>query len=372
VEKGLHSVDETLELKSLSAAYRGRRALVTGQSGFKGSWLALWLERLGAEILGYSLPPPTKPSHFEELKPAYRSVVGDILDKASLEKAFSSFKPEIVFHLAAQPLVRRSYREPVETFATNVMGTVEVLEACRLCPSVKAIVVVTSDKCYENREWLWGYRESDPMGGYDPYSASKGCAELVVSSYRRSFFEGQGKTLLASCRAGNVIGGGDWAEDRLVPDIMKAAAEGRPVEIRNPAATRPWQHVLEPLSGYLLVGSRLLAGDASAASGWNFGPDDEGALSVGEIASMIKPLWPSLELKIAKQKDAPHEAGLLKLDCSKARQLLKWRPVWSAAKAVERTVAWHKLFHETGRLASSADLDQYIRDAKGKALPWTE
>lgn len=366
-------MDKALDLSSsFGGAYKGRRVLLTGHTGFKGSWLAAWLELLGAKVLGYSLPPPTCPSHFEMLKLGVESVEGDILDAAKLERAFASFKPEIVFHLAAQPLVRLSYKEPASTFAVNVQGTVNVLEAARKCPSVKAVAVVTSDKCYENREWVWGYRESDPMGGYDPYSASKGCAELVASSYGRSFFGTKDGALLASCRAGNVIGGGDWAEDRLMPDIMKAAAAGRAVEIRNPLSTRPWQHVLDPLSGYLLVGWRLLEGNAMAAGAWNFGPDADGSATVGEIAAGVGEVWPKAQFAIAELKDAPHEAGLLKLDCAKARDLLKWRPVWDLKTALERTVSWYRGNFEGKPLASHADIKAYCAAASRKGLAWTK
>lgn len=362
---------------SFGAVYKNRKVFLTGHTGFKGSWLAYWLERLGAEVDGYALQAPSEPNHVALLQLKAKSRIDDIRDCEKLKAAFAESQPEIVFHLAAQPLVRLSYREPVETFASNVMGTANVLEAARQTPSVKAIVVVTSDKCYENREWVWGYRENDPMGGYDPYSASKGCSELVAASYRNSFFNNASygvkhNTLLASCRAGNVIGGGDWAEDRLVPDIMKAANEGRSVEIRNPYATRPWQHVLEPLSGYLLVGQRLLSRDVAAATSWNFGPEEEGSLSVGELAKLIKPLWPKVDFQVSAPKEAPHEAGLLKLDCSKAHQLLKWKPVWNAGKTIERTVAWYRAFYEGKSLATAADLEKYIEDAQAKELIWTK
>ncbi len=344
--------------------YQGKKVLLTGHTGFKGSWLVCWLQQLGAEVCGYSLPAPTDPAHWNLLKLDLRSELADIRDFQTLEKTFHEFQPEIVFHLAAQPLVRASYRDPVETWSTNVMGTLNVFEACRKTESVRAVVNVTSDKCYENREWDRGYRENDAMGGYDPYSASKGCSELLTASYRNSYFNNAAfgakhQTLLASCRAGNVIGGGDWAEDRLVPDIMRAVAAGKPVEIRNPHATRPWQHVLEPLGGYLLVGQRLLEGKPEFASGWNFGPDDASDLSVREVVENIKLHWDRIETRLAQAVDAPHEAHLLKLDCTKARKELGWRPAWNSAKTFEQTVGWYRKFYEDGALATEADLDAY-------------
>ncbi|NLX26355.1 MAG: CDP-glucose 4,6-dehydratase [Lentisphaerae bacterium] len=345
--------------------YQGKKVLLTGHTGFKGSWMAVWLQKLGAEVCGYALPPPTKPSHWDLLKPDIRSESADIRDAQTLERTVLSFKPEIVFHMAAQPLVRLSYRNPVDTYSTNVMGTLHLFEACRKADSVRAIVNVTSDKCYENREWERGYREDDAMGGYDPYSSSKGCAELLTASYRNSYFNparfgSEHQTLLASCRAGNVIGGGDWAEDRLVPDMMKAAAEGRIADIRNPGATRPWQHVLEPLSGYLLVGQKLLEGQVDCARGWNFGPADDSTLSVGEIADRLRTYWKRIHLRIARQDGAPHEAHLLKLDCSLVRRQLNWHPVWNAETALRRTADWYRNFYENNTLTTEADLTAYI------------
>ncbi len=355
-------------------AYSNRRVLLTGRSGFKGSWLGLWLERLGAKVVGYSLPPPTKPSHYEllALPSSPSDVVGDILDLPKLKESFATFRPEIVFHLAAQPLVRLSYDEPLATFATNVLGTANVLESARACPSVKAIVVVTSDKCYENLERGEGYREGEKLGGHDPYSASKACAEIVSSSYRRSFFERGRGPLLATCRAGNVVGGGDWAADRLLPDIMKAVAEGRVVELRNPASTRPWQHVLEPLSGYLLVGERLLEGSEEVASAWNFGPDAEGSASVGRIAELIGEIQPAARFSTRRREGDPHEAGLLGLDCSKAKELLGWRPVWDLRRALERSVLWYAGHYEGRGLRSLSDLSDYCQDAERKGLEWAK
>lgn len=346
--------------------YRGRKVLLTGHTGFKGSWLAFWLQHLGAEVCGYALSAPTEPSHWNLLKLKLRSELADIRDFQTLEKTFRGFHPEIVFHLAAQPLVRASYRDPVETWSTNVMGTLNVFEACRKTESVRAIINVTSDKCYENREWERGYREDDAMGGYDPYSASKGCSELLTASYRNSYFHPadfgtEHQTLLASCRAGNVIGGGDWAEDRLIPDIMRAVAAGRPVEIRNPHATRPWQHVLEPLGGYLLVGQRLLDGKSECATGWNFGPADEADLSVREVVESIKRHWSRIDYRLAQAGDAPHEAHLLKLDCTKAREQLGWHPVWDSTATFEKTVGWYRKFYEDDALATESDLAEYAK-----------
>lgn len=344
--------------------YQGKKVLLTGHTGFKGSWLAFWLQRLGAEVCGVALPAPTKPSHWNLLNLGIRSELADIRDFQTLGKVFREFQPEVVFHLAAQPLVRASYRDPVETWSTNVMGTLNVFEACRKTESVRAIINVTSDKCYENREWERGYREDDAMGGYDPYSASKGCSELLTASCRNSYFNNadfgrKHRTLLASCRAGNVIGGGDWAEDRLVPDIMRAVAEDRPVDIRNPHATRPWQHVLEPLGGYLLVGQRLLEQKPEFATGWNFGPADDADLSVREVVENIKLHWDRIETRFAKDAEAPHEAHLLRLDCTKAREQLGWHPVWSSEQTFKKTVEWYREFYERRFLKTESDLAEY-------------
>lgn len=353
--------------------YQGRRVLVTGHTGFKGSWLCLWLEELGADVLGYALAPDTDPAHFQLIKLGLRSELGDIRDYPRFQEAVASFQPEIVFHLAAQPLVRRGYAQPLETLETNIMGTAHVLESCRKVNTVRAVVVVTSDKCYENQEWAWGYRESDPMGGYDPYSASKGCAELVTAAYRRSFFQSGGtNALVASARAGNVIGGGDWGEDRLIPDIMRAIAAGQSVTLRNPGATRPWQHVLEPLSAYLLLGQRLWEGQAACACGWNFGPAAEESLTVAEVAAAIKARWDTFVYRIASQSDQPHEAGLLRLDCSKARAELGWKPVWDVQTALDATVRWYRHFHEQGKSLAREQIAAYVRDAVSQGLAWAK
>lgn len=323
--------------------WSGRRVLLTGHTGFKGGWMALWLQSMGAQVCGLALDPPTEPALFGVARVAggMEHHVADIRHIDAVADVMRSFQPEIVIHMAAQPLVRLSYHQPVETFATNVMGTVHVLEAARLSGSVKAIVNITTDKCYENREWVWGYREDEPMGGYDPYSSSKGCAELVSSAYRRSFLKDAG-IAMATVRAGNVIGGGDWALDRLVPDILKALAADEPVLIRNPHATRPWQHVLEPLSGYLVIAQRLVEHGQRDAEAWNFGPRDEDARPVQWIVERLCAQWGGGARWALQPGDHPHEAGYLKLDISKARQRLGWTPRWTLETALDRIVDWHR------------------------------
>lgn len=356
--------------------YKGRKVLITGVLGFKGSWLAYWLQAMGAEVMGYSLRPSQELSHFPLLNLPCSVVEGDIRNAVLLQQTLESFQPSIVFHLAAQPLVRLSYREPLETFETNVMGTLGVFEACRKTASVRAILNVTSDKCYDNKEWVWGYRETDPMGGYDPYSASKGCAELLTASYRNSYFhpDQYGKVhsvLLASVRAGNVIGGGDWAEDRIIPDLVKAASSGAKLEIRNRAAYRPWQHVLDPLSGYLQVGQKLLEGDTSFSEGFNFGPMNDRVVTVGEIADYFSEIF---DINLAERPvnmQNVHEAVNLKLDCSKAFHKLQWYPVWNVSKTLDKTAAWYKMFLNDGIVNTKADLHEYISDAKTQELAWT-
>lgn len=339
--------------------WRGRRVLVTGHTGFKGSWLALWLAQMGAEVTGLALAAD-EPSLFQQARIAnlVHHVEGDIRDLDTVREVVAQARPEVLFHLAAQPLVRLSYECPVETYATNVQGTVHVLDACRQAPDLKAIVCVTSDKCYENREWVWPYRETDPMGGYDPYSSSKGAAELVVAAYRRSYFnEGP---LLASVRAGNVIGGGDWALDRLVPDIIRAMIRGEAPEIRSPASVRPWQHVLEALGGYLLIAQHLAKGETSVASGWNFGPADDDMRPVSWIADRLTSAWGKPGWVNASGPQ-PHEAKLLRLDCSKVRSELGWRPVLGLGEALDTIVEWHRCVEQDGdALAISlSQLDDY-------------
>lgn len=357
--------------------YAGKTALVTGHSGFKGSWLALWLEELGCRVIGYSLPAPTEPNHLGALSLRCTSLLGDIRDRSHLAAIVLEHRPDIVFHLAAQPLVRRSYRDPVETFETNVLGTVSVCEACRAVDSVRAIVCVTSDKVYENRECGWGYRETDTLGGHDPYSSSKACTELVAACYRNSYFARaeHGRThdtLLATARAGNVIGGGDWAEDRLVPDLVKATTSDRPLLVRNPLSVRPWQHVLEPLSGYLLLGQKLLRGETSFAEAWNFGPAEEGAVAVQSIVRQFCEVWPRVRYEMQPQAGAPHEAGLLKLDSSKAQRQMGWSPVWNWTDAVATTAEWYSHFHEKGAVRTRRDLDDYIAAARRLNLSWSQ
>lgn len=333
-----------------SAFWRGKCVLLTGHTGFKGSWLSLWLQSLGAQVHGLALDPPTSPNLFTEaqvVKGMASHTIGDIRNLATMQQAMQKAQPDIVIHMAAQPLVRLSYVEPVETYATNVMGTVHVLEAARQVASVKAIVVVTTDKCYDNKEWAWGYREDEPMGGHDPYSNSKGCAELVTSAYRSSFLQAQGKAV-ATARAGNVIGGGDWAADRLVPDILRAFEKNQPVVIRNPHATRPWQHVLEPLSGYLTLAEHLYTQGQAFAEGWNFGPKDDDARPVQWIVETMVNSWGNGASWRQDVGNHPHEANYLKLDISKARACLGWQPRWPLATALEQISKWHHawLAHE--------------------------
>jgi CDP-glucose 4,6-dehydratase len=357
------AVEDMVRAGSTVDFWRGRRVFLTGHTGFKGSWLALWLQRLGAEVTGYALAPPTQPNLFDLLHAGgeVRSVIQDIRDAGAVRKALLDSRAEVVFHLAAQPLVRRSYQDPAETFSTNVMGTVNLLEAVRASDTVRSVLVVTSDKSYENREWVWGYRESDAMGGHDPYSSSKGCTELVAAAYRSSFFARAAKdtsdVALATARAGNVIGGGDWAEDRLVPDLLKSFAAGSAAQIRNPAAVRPWQHVLEPVSGYLRLAEKLATEGERWAEPWNFGPADTDAAPVGQIADRLAQLWGRGAQWAHDGKVHPHEAHWLKLDCSKARQLLDWHPRWNLDRALQETVRWHRA-HGSGEDMRAISLQQ--------------
>lgn len=333
--------------------YRGKKVFLTGHTGFKGCWLALWLKSLGAEVLGYALKPNTSPSLFEKimLDKHIKSVFGNILDKEKLEKIMQEFNPDMVFHLAAQPLVRLSYAEPLLTYQTNVIGTLNVLEAARKCNNVKAFVNVTTDKCYENKEVERGYKEDDPMGGWDMYSSSKGCVEIMSASYRRSFLQKtQGKKpyAMATARAGNVIGGGDWAQDRLIPDCIKSINANKPIEIRNPIAIRPWQHVLEPLSGYLLLGQKLLEnwtnGGEEYTQGFNFGPNEDSVLTVVDVAKRVVDYYQKGEVVINQQANL-HEANLLMLNIEKAKTVLEWTPLYSADEAIQATVEWYKRFY---------------------------
>lgn len=353
--------------------WSGKKVFVTGHTGFKGSWLCLWLQQLGADVTGYALQPPTNPSLFEvaQVGQGMHSIIGDIRDGAMLAEAMQAAAPDIVIHMAAQPLVRYSYIEPVETYSTNVMGTVHFLEAVRKTPSVRAVVNVTSDKCYENREWVWGYRENEAMGGYDPYSSSKGCAELVASAYRNSFFNpekySEHQVALASARAGNVIGGGDWADDRLIPDILRAISAGQPVIIRNPHAIRPWQHVLEPLAGYLQLAQKLYEDGVAYAEGWNFGPNDEDAKPVQWIVEQLTAAWGEGASWQLDRAEHPHEAHYLKLDCSKAKARLNWHPRWSLMLALQKIIEWHKQWG-TGADMKSITLAQIAEFTRGTQL----
>lgn len=349
--------------------WAGKRVLVTGHTGFKGGWLSLWLTRLGANVAGYALAPPTEPSLFAltRLDQKMESVIGDIRDAERLTRAVREFEPQIVFHLAAQPLVRYSYADPIETFEVNALGTAHLLEALRRAPSARAIVIVTSDKCYENREWPWAYRENEAMGGFDPYSASKGCAELVAASFRNSYFATADHptrgAALATARAGNVIGGGDWAADRLVPDILRALERGETAQIRFPRAVRPWQHVLEPLAGYLTLAERLWSEGAPFAEAWNFGPDPSGERTVAEIADALCRAYGEGAGWTKSGGDEPHEAHLLKLDSAKARSRLGWRPQWSIFEALEAIVDWESRRRRGEDVATTslAQIDAYER-----------
>jgi len=328
------------------AFWHGRRVLVTGHTGFKGAWLCLWLQDLGAEVTGFSHGRPSEPALFDlaRVGEAMSCVEGDVRDHQAVRAALAGSRAEVVLHLAAQPIVRRSFRDPVSTYATNVMGTVNVLEAVREAGAVRVVVNVTSDKCYENREWPWAYREYEPMGGHDPYSSSKGCSELVTAAYRTSFFADPDATRVASARAGNVIGGGDWGEDRLIPDLMRGALNGDPAVVRNPGAIRPWQHVLNPLSGYLALAESLWERPGHA-EGWNFGPDELDARTVGWIANRLTELWSGeLEWRSQSEAAAPHEATYLKLDSSKARAELEWAPAWGLDAALQAIVDWYRGF----------------------------
>lgn len=366
-----------------AGAFAGKTAFITGHTGFKGAWLALWLERLGARVVGYSLPPPTTPSLFQACGLAGRleHIEADVRDRERLRQAITRSRPDFIFHLAAHTLVRESYANPLATYEVNLMGTLSLLEAVRGLSHPCAVVIISTDKCYENREWPYGYRETDALGGHDPYSASKAAMEIAVASYRRAYFppspsdaHGVG---LATARAGNVIGGGDWAKDRLVPDAMRALSQGEPLILRNPAAVRPWQHVLEPLSGYLWLAARLAAAGAAFASGWNFGPPVTDTYTVAELADALVKAWGAGDWQASEIANAPHEAGRLLLAIDKARSQLGWQPVWDFHSAVERAVAWYRAFYAEpadDRMACDlclADLDNYERAAAAKGLRWT-
>lgn len=352
-----------------SDIYRGKRVLVTGHTGFKGSWLTCWLEQLGATVYGLALDPEGQPNHWQLLQHNVVDTRGDIRNPEFVQQVFDQAQPDVLFHLAAQPLVRRSYDMPLDTWSTNLMGTANVLEACRHTSSLKAAVLITTDKVYKNQECLRGYHESDVLGGHDPYSASKAACELLVDSYRRSFGPPVSSLLIATARAGNVIGGGDWAENRLIPDVVKATASNNPLFIRSPNATRPWQHVLECLSGYLLLGEQLLQGNAQAAQAWNFGPSSGDNRTVQEVLIGLQLYWPALSWKISEDSH-PHEAGLLYLDCTKAQTELNWQPIWSLEEALKMTSNWYQHFYASGQVDTQEQLQHYLSSAQQKKCTW--
>lgn len=362
-----------MEAMVTSTFWANKKVFVTGHTGFKGSWLSLWLQYLGARVMGYALTPITQPNLFEcaHVDSGMESLISDIRDEKKIKEILQRYQPEVVFHLAAQPLVRYSYQAPVETYTTNVIGTLNLLEAIRKSPSVKSVVIVTSDKCYDNKEWCWSYRETDAMGGYDPYSSSKGCVELLVASYRSSYFHPTTHTklttALASARTGNVIGGGDWSTDRLLPDIMKAFLNNETVCIRNPYAIRPWQHVLDPLWGYLLLAERLYTEGTPFAEAWNFGPDEYDAKPVSWIVNYLQTLLQGkLQYRYTEENHAPHEAMHLKLDSSKARTFLHWKPQWNLEQSLEQVVAWYDAFQtkQEMRQFTIHQIESYTRSYK--------
>ena len=356
--------------------WKDRRVFITGHTGFKGSWLALWLKWLGAEVTGYSLEPPTTPSLYSlaRIEDSVKGIAGDVRDLRRLRNVLESLRPEIVFHLAAQALVRRSYQDPIETYSTNIMGTVNLLEAVRQVGGVKALVNVTSDKCYENREWARGYREAEPMGGFDPYSSSKGCAELVAAAYRNSFFNPEDYTkhgvALASARAGNVIGGGDWGQDRLVPDCVRALLDGEIIAVRSPSSTRPWQHVLDLLNGYLMLAERLCKGGIGFAQAWNFGPFDRDAKTVEWVVQRFCEGWGGPAGYEIEKGVHPHEAHFLKLDCSKAMKELGWMPRWDVETALNKVITWTKAYQagENIRDICYEEIEDYMAAPAHEAL----
>ncbi len=378
-ESPLENVDVSDIQPPFAGSFAGKRVVVTGHTGFKGSWLCEWLLSLGAEVTGLALEPDTTPSLFDQLglRDRLNDVVGDIRSQETVSRVLAAAKPDFLFHMAAQPLVRRSYREPVETWATNVLGTIHVMEALRRLDKSCAAVCVTTDKCYENREWLWGYRETDPLGGHDPYSSSKAAAEIAVASWRRSFFQGpESKVRLASARAGNVVGGGDWAEDRIVPDAMRALLRGESIKVRNPAATRPWQHVLEPLAGYLALASALACrpDDARLESAFNIGPDRESNRPVRDLIEAVCEAWPG-RWEDRSDPHAVHEATLLHLDNAKAEALLGWRPTWAFDRTIDVTVAWYRDLRDAASPSAVAartlqDIRAHEADARGRGVAW--
>lgn len=349
--------------------FRDRRVLITGDTGFKGSWLALWLTKLGAEVTGVSLDPLNFRDHWNHLDLKYKSIRADIRNFELINSIFKEINPQIIFHLAAQPLVRKSYASPLETWGVNTLGTANVLEASRTLTNLAGVVVVTTDKVYENKEWNWGYREIDPILGHDPYSASKAASELVINSYRSSLNWSSPKAIIASARAGNVIGGGDWSEDRLIPDICLSYLSNKPLEVRSPKSTRPWQHVLDCLSGYLLLGSKILSQDLSVNRAWNFGPDSSGNKSVQEILEKFCLEFPEFSWKLS-QHNGPHESKLLFLDTSDAISLLDWRPVWEFDKSINMTAIWYRHFLNYGEIISETQLNEYLDNAITANSSW--
>ena len=353
-------------MREALGAFAGRRVFITGHTGFKGSWLAFLLKEIGADVMGFALPPEGDKSHFGllDLEPRITHVVGDIRDLSTVSSAVQSFRPEYVFHLAAQALVKRSYSDPVSTFSTNVLGSVHLLDAVRNCDSVRALVFVTSDKCYENREWVWGYRENDRLGGHDPYSASKAAAEVVFSAYERSFFAGSAEIGAATARAGNVIGGGDWADDRIVPDCVRAACMDGALTLRHPQATRPWQHVLEPLSGYLLLAARLRSDPSRYSGSWNFGPSPSEVRTVEEVARFVMRHLGRGRVEIASRAPAEHEARLLQLNCDRAHQYLGWRPRWTVDEALSATAEWYRVVLDGADVAATTrtQIHEYFQE----------
>lgn len=359
---------EKVGLAMFANQFIGKKVLLTGHSGFKGSWLVLWLKQLGAEVYGLSLQAETTPAHIKLLAPCDQEFIIDIRDQAALHQAVMTIQPELVLHLAAQALVRRSYQQPTDTWLTNLNGTLNLLESCRYCSSVKAIVVVTTDKVYLNKEKVHGYSEQDALGGYDPYSASKAACEILVQSYQQSYFSNKG-ILLATARAGNVIGGGDWSEDRLVPDIVRSSVSGSPLSIRYPEAVRPWQHVLDSLSGYLCLAAKLLAGDEKCARAWNFGPASDAIFSVSKVLQMMQSYWP--ELCWSQGTEVPlKETGFLMIDSTLAQRYLDWSPVWDFQQTVLQTALWYQSYYQTGDVLSQQQLENYQRCALEKGLPW--
>ncbi len=351
-----------------SSFWQNRKVLITGHTGFKGGWLSLWLQKIGCNVIGVSLDPPTSPNLYQQanIKHGMVSLRADIRNLTDIKTIFQEHQPEVVFHLAAQPLVRQSYIDPIETYQTNVMGTLNILESMRAIKSVRSAVMVTTDKCYDNKEWVWGYRENEPMGGYDPYSSSKGCAELLIASYRHSYFSKQGSdnTAIATVRAGNVIGGGDWADDRLIPDIIRAFQKGSTVQIRNPNSVRPWQHVLEPLAGYLTLARKLFDNGNQYAQAWNFGPSDNDVKPVQWIVEKMSDYWNGEALWAVDDGDHPHEANYLKLDCSKARSNLLWEPKWNLEYSLKKIIEWHKaaIQGEDLQKLSLTQIESYMND----------